>query len=89
MQTLVIYDIPDDKIRYTLKVMKKFYKPMLDSKNRNPLTPEQAQNELAKLYFETSLKDITDHDNVLDLSAEQWEVFLDHLDKKYEAGELT
>lgn len=82
-------DIPDDKIKYTLKIMKKFYKPMLDSKNHSPLTQEQAQNELAKLYFETSLKDITDHNSIVDLTEAQWEEFLHHLDEKYEAWELT
>ena len=81
-------DISKENISYTIKIMKKFYKPMLDQKATPSLTPEQAQNELAKLYFETSLTDITDHNSIIDLSESQWEEFLNHLDKKFEAGEL-
>lgn len=81
-------DISDDKITYTLKIMKKFYKPMMEQKATAPLTEEQKQNELAKLYFETSLTDITDHNSIIDLSEAQWEEFLVHLDEKFAKGEI-
>lgn len=83
-------DISEEKIIYTLKMMKKFYQPMV--KNSSPtvqLNEQQAQRNLARTYMDAGLKDITDHDNILDLSAEQWEQFMEYLDKKYEAGELN